>query len=172
MKRLHSKGGKSLNLSRNEKSDFEIIYDRYSGLLYRLSISHLQSAHDAEDAVHDVFAKYISQPRQFKDKEHEEAWFVKVTVNHCRDLLRKKKYRTHLSLDEVHHLKTDEAEENGVLEAVVRLSDRYKSVIILHYLEGYSIDEVSFMLGLSVSAVKMRLSRGRDLLKNLMEKED
>ena len=161
-----------MNLSQNGKSNFEMIYDRYSALLYRLSLSHLQSAHDAEDAVHDVFAKYISEPRQFKDKEHEEAWFVKITVNHCRDLLRKKKYRTHLSLDEVHHLKTEGIEENSVLEIVGRLSERYKSVIILHYLEGYSIDEVSFMLGLSVSAVKMRLSRGRELLKNLMEKED
>ena len=161
-----------MNLSQIGKSDFEIIYDRYSGLLYRLSLSHLQNAHDAEDAVHDVFAKYISEPHKFKDKEHEEAWFVKVTVNHCRDLLRKKKYRNHLSLDEVHHLKTVEAEENSVLEVLGKLSERYKAVIILHYLEGYSIDEISFMLGISVSAVKMRLSRGRDLLKNLMEKED
>jgi RNA polymerase sigma-70 factor (ECF subfamily) len=93
-------------------------------------------------------------------------------VNHCRDLLRKKKYRNHLSLDEVHHLKTEEAEENGVLEVLDKLSERYKAVIILHYLEGYSIDEISFMLGISASAVKMRLSRGRDLLKNLMKKED
>ena len=161
-----------MNLSQIGKSDFEIIYDRYSGLLYRLSLSHLQSPHDAEDAVHDVFAKYISEPHKFKDKEHEEAWFVKVTVNHCRDLLRKKKYRNHLSLDEVHHLKTAEAEENSVLEVLGKLSERYKAVIILHYLEGYSIDEISFMLGISASAVKMRLSRGRDLLKKLMEKED
>ena len=162
-----------MNLSQIGKSDFEIIYDRYSGLLYRLSLSHLQSAHDAEDAVHDVFAKYISEPHKFKDKEHEEAWFVKVTVNHCRDLLRKKKYRNHLSLDEVHHLKTEEETENsGVLEVLGKLSERYKAVIILHYLEGYSIDEISFMLGISASAVKMRLSRGRDLLKNLMKKED
>jgi RNA polymerase sigma-70 factor (ECF subfamily) len=159
-------------LSRNGKSDFEIVYDRYSGLLYRLALSHLQNAHDAEDAVHDVFAKYISEPHKFKDEEHEEAWFVKVTVNHCRDLLRKKKYRNHLSLDEIHHLKTEEAESSGVLEVVGKLSERYKAVIILHYLEGYSVDEISFMLGISVSAVKMRLSRGRDLLKNLMEKED
>ena len=162
-----------MNLSRNEKSDFEMIYDRYSGLLYRLALSHLQNAHDAEDAVHDVFAKYISEPHKFKDEEHEEAWFVKVTVNHCRDLLRKKKYRNHLSLDEIHQIKTEEEPGvNGILEVLGRLSERYKAVIILHYLEGYSIDEISFMLGVSVSAVKMRLSRGRDLLKNLMEKED
>ncbi len=162
-----------MNLSQIGKSDFEIIYDRYSGLLYRLALSHLQSAHDAEDVVHDVFAKYISAPRKFKDKEHEEAWFVKVTVNHCRDLLRKKKYRNHLSLDDVHHLKAKEETENvRIISVLGELSERYKVVIILHYLEGYSIDEISFMLGISVSAVKMRLSRGRDLLKNLMEKED
>lgn len=162
-----------MNLSRNGKSDFEIVYDRYSGLLYRLALSHLQNAHDAEDAVHDVFAKYISEPHKFKDKEHEEAWFVKVTVNHCRDLLRKKKYRNHLSLDDIHHMKTNGiTEDNSILEVLGKLSERYKAVIILHYLEGYSVDEISFMLGISVSAVKMRLSRGRDLLKNLMEKED
>ncbi|MBQ7115590.1 MAG: RNA polymerase sigma factor [Clostridia bacterium] len=162
-----------MSLSQVGKSDFEIMYDKYSGLLYRLALSHLQSAHDAEDAVHDVFAKYISTPHRFKDNVHEEAWFVKVTVNHCRDILRKKKHRNHLSLDEIHHLKTEEETENsGVLEVLGKLSERYKAVIVLHYLEGYSIDEISFMLGISVSAVKMRLSRGRDLLKNLMERED
>ena len=98
---------------------------------------------------------------------------IRVTVNACYDFLRKKKYRNHLSLDEIHHLKTEEeTENNGVLEVLGELSERYKAVIILHYLEGYSIDEISFMLGISASAVKMRLSRGRDLLKNLMEKED
>ncbi len=162
-----------MSLSQIGKSDFEMIYDRYSGLLYRLALSHLQSAHDAEDAVHDVFSKYIAAPRRFKNKEHEEAWFVKVTVNHCRDLLKKKKYRNHLSLDDYHHLKAKDETENGsIVEALGKLSERYKAVIVLHYFEGYSIDEISFMLGVSVSAVKMRLSRGRDLLKNLMEKED
>ena len=65
-----------MNLSQIGKSDFEKMYDRYSGLLYRLALSHLQNAHDAEDAVHDVFAKYMVEPRAFKSEEYEKAWFI------------------------------------------------------------------------------------------------
>ena len=162
-----------MSLSQIGKSDFEKMYDRYSGLLYRLALSHLQSSHDAEDAVHDVFARFMAKPREFESEEYEKAWFIKVTVNQCHDMQRKKKYRTHLSLDDVHHLATEENSSlQGVFGVVCRLPDKYKDVILLHYLEGYLIDEISFMLGISVSAVKMRLSRGRELLKKLMEKEE
>ena len=86
---------------------------------------------------------------------------------------RRGKLRCHDSLDDISELPlaADES-ENGVLQTVFTLPEKYKTAIVLHYLEGFSVEEISSMLGLSGSAVKMRLSRGRELLKNLLDKEE
>ncbi len=154
-----------------EKNSIEQIYEKYADLLYRLALVNLGSESDAEDAVHDCFMKYLEKQPPFNDDKHEEGWFVKVTVNICRDIMRKKKHRGYVPLEEIHHLKNEENEDMGILYYLEKISPRHRAVITLHYLEGYSVSEISEMLNISASAVKMRLSRGRELLKEQMEKE-
>lgn len=162
-----------MNLIQDEKIEFEKVYDELSNLLYRLSLSHVKNSQDAEDIVHDVFAKYIEVRKTFKDDEHRRAWFVRVTVNKCHDFLRKKSHRDHLSLDDISEISQNEnLNLPRVFNLVSSLSEKYKTVMVLHYLEGYGVKEISSMLYISVSAVKMRLSRGRDMLKDKMEKEE
>lgn len=152
-------------------NDFEIVYDTYADMLYRVALVNVKNPSDAEDVVHDVFIKYFENQQKFKDDKHREAWLVRVTINACRDHLRKKAYRTHTPLEEVHHLHAQE-EDEGIIYHLSQLPEKYRSVITLHYLEGYSVNEITKMLGLSASAVKMRLSRGRELLKAIIEKGD
>lgn len=162
-----------MNLYQDDKIEFEKVYDEFSNLLYRLALSHVKNSSDAEDIVHDVFAKYIELKKTFKDYEHSRAWFVRVTVNKCHDFLRKKRYRDHLSLDDITEFSQSEnLNLPRVFNLISDLSEKYKTVIVLYYLEGYSINEISSTLYISVSAVKMRLSRGRDMLKNKLEKEE
>ncbi len=148
------------------------IYDRYADTLYRLALTHLGSREDAEDAVHDVFAKYMSASPSFRDSEHEKAWFIRVTVNRCHDLHRHKSKRNYVALEaaeDIEHIHEDEPEIVGVVRS---LPEKYKSAIVLHYLEGFSVEETAKLLSLTVSAVKMRLSRGRDYIKELIVKEE
>ncbi len=146
------------------------VYDKYADMLYRLAYSMVLSTHDAEDVVHDVFAKYLMKNPHFKDEEHEKAWFLRVTVNQCHDFAKKQKYRNYTPLEEV--VATVETKEDlGLLPAVLALDEKYKMVLLLHYFEGYSVEEIAFSLKLSVSAVKMRLSRGREKLKHQIGKE-
>lgn len=162
-----------MNSVKVRKTDFEAVYDKYADMLYRLALSHLQSREDAEDVVHDVFAKYLESVGKLKDAEHERAWLIKVTVNACRDFLRKKKYRTYIAIDEIQEIAAKDTEPlPEVFEMVAVLPEKYKTVIVLHYLEGYSVDEISSIIGVSASAIKMRLSRGREVLKKYMEKEE
>lgn len=156
-----------------DKIDFESIYDRYADMLYRLAFSHLQNKEDAEDVVQDVFLKYLGTIRPFLNREHEQAWLIRVTVNACYDFLRKKKYRMHVPIDEIEEslLKEDEILYD-VSQMLDGLPPKYKTVMLLYYFEGYSVEEISHILKLSKSAVKMRLSRSRTLLKEHIEKED
>ena len=151
----------------DKKEDFDYAYARYADMLYRLALSYLNCREDAQDAVHDVFMKYLHAVHKPEGEEHQRAWFVRCTINQCHDMLRKKKYRMHESLDEINELPSEEKElEYDVCKLVSGLPEKYRAAITLHYLEGYNVKEVASMLKISVSAVKMRLSRGRLLLKD------
>lgn len=144
----------------------EQAYEKYADMLYRLALSHLKNPHDAEDTVQDVFIKYINHFSILKDEEHERAWLIRTTVNRCYDLLKYNSKRNHIALDEVNEIAAEEKELHiEIFQILEKLPAKNKTVIILHYLEGFSIDEIARMLHLSTSAVKMRLSRGREQMK-------
>lgn len=161
----------SAYISRSVNNDFEEIYEKYSDMLFRLALSNSSSKEDAEDAVHDVFATVLSGKIVFMNEEHRKAWFIRATVNKCRDILRKNSVRNHAALDEIGDIASEKEEENPIIEALRRLPDKYRTAVTLHYLEGYSVEETAKILNLSVSAIKMRLSRGRLMLREILEKE-
>lgn len=161
-----------MNPFKNEKQEFETAYGLYADMLYRLSFSYMKNKEDAEDVVQEVFTKYFCGLHLPMNPEQEKAWFLRVTINQCHDTLRKKGYRMYTSLDEVAETVAAEESDTGYLqEALQRLSEKYRGVVILHYLEGYSVEEIAKILHLSTSAVKMRLKRGREFLKEELEKE-
>lgn len=151
-------------------------YDRYADMLYHLALSHMQNKEDAEDVIQEVFCKYYSKMPSFADTNHEKAWFIRVTVNQCRDHLRHRKLRTHAPLHEIGEIagQTGITDENAldVMQLLSFLPEKYRSVVILHYLEGLSVEEIALALNLGKSAVKMRLSRAREQLQKTLEKED
>ena len=142
----------------------ELMYDRYGDMLFRVCFSILVSHSDAEDAVQDVFMKYMDKRPVFSDEEHAKAWLIRVGTNHCKDMLRSRKVRSSLTLEEIEEYEI-EPEQSTILSHVFDLPVKYREVIVLHYLEGYAIKEIASALSLSESAVKMRLTRGRELLK-------
>ena len=151
----------------------EQAYEKYADMLYRLALSHLKNREDAEDTVQEVFVKYMHHFSIFSDAEHERAWLIRTTVNRCYDLLRYNSKRTHEGLDEIEELAAEEKEHNTeIFHVLEKLPAKNKTVIVLYYLEGFSIEEISHMLRISASAVKMRLSRGREQMKEEMEKEE
>lgn len=144
------------------------MFERYTNLLYRLCYSILLQQEDAEDAVQDVFLMYYRKQPVFADEDHEKAWFIRVAVNRCKDLLRRRKIREWIPLSEVEEKLAGEGpehEESEVLGALYSLPEKYRTVMILHYLEEYPVKQVAKLCGLTQSAVKMRLARGREQLK-------
>ncbi|MBR6785460.1 MAG: RNA polymerase sigma factor, partial [Clostridia bacterium] len=148
--------------------------DKHSDMLFRLALAQLGNSEDAMDAVHDVFLKFFDTQPDFKDGEHERAWFIRSTVNRCHDIQRHKKIRSHPSLDEIGDVASNDDGEatKQIYRALSALPEKYSSVITLHYLEGFSVEEIASMLRITQSGIKMRLSRGRETLKKLIETEE
>ncbi|MBR5459724.1 MAG: RNA polymerase sigma factor [Clostridia bacterium] len=156
----------SEKLDRRER--LNLLFSKYSDLLYRIALVKLHSREDAEDAVQDTFIKYLTSPFTLYSDGEERAWLVRVLENRCLDILRRRSVRDYLPIDDMTDLATEDEVSQGVFEALSRLSEKYRTVILLHHLEGFSIDEISKALSLSKSAVKMRLSRGREELKTIL----
>ena len=148
------------------KPNIEAVYKLYADTLYRVALSTLQSDMDAQDAVQDVFIKYMSSNPEFKDAEHEKAWFLRVTVNRCHDMLRSRKVRLKLHAEsDVEPVNPASKARQELFEVLQSIPEKYKSTVILHCLEGLSLQETADVLGISLSAAKMRLKRAREIIK-------
>mgnify|MGYP000000567032 FL=1 len=145
------------------------LFDQYHDLVYRLALSYTGSIPDAEDAVQTVFLKLLEgtpPPQPGK----ERPWLSRVAVNCCRDLLRRRKYRRHESLEAAEQLFA-QPEDRELYTAVMELPEKERAAVYLHYYEGYTFQEIGEILHISPSAVSMRLHRGRKKLQAIL-KED
>jgi len=142
---------------------FHQVYAQYGPALYRFCLLQLKNAADAEDALQEVFLKRLYRAPAFDSPEHEKRWLYRVALNQCRDELRRKR-RTEVPLEEAALLAMPEAERELVAQ-VAALPEKLRTVIHLHYYEGYSIKEIAAVLRIRPGTVGSRLSRGREILK-------
>ena len=149
--------------------DIEQIFRRHAQTVYRVCYSFLGSAADAEDATQATFMKLIDHPRSFESEQHEKAWLIVCASNLCRDIL-KSAGRTRVTAMPEREL-ADASSVGPIdetLDAVLRLPEKYKDVVYLHYYEGYKTDEIARMLQERPSTVRNRLRDARRLLKRAL----
>ena len=145
----------------------EEAYNTCGTAVYRLAMVYLGRRADAEDVTQEVFLRLLCRAPTFADGEHRRRWLLQVTANLCRDQLRGFWRRRVTELDD--SLPAAAPEERTALDAVMALPEQYRLHIHLHYYEGYSVAEMAEILKLGQSAAKMRLKRGRELLKMELE---
>ena len=150
--------------------EIERIVDEYASELFRLCPVMLKNTHDAEDAVQDTLLSYLQHAPEFESRESERSWLLTVAANRCRDSLRRAKRHPSVSMDELTELGATD-EHALVLDALMALPEKFRLVLTLHYVEGYSTSEIAGMIGRTPSAVKMRLQKGRRLLEDTLGKE-
>lgn len=142
--------------------------ERYSDTIRRICMIYLKNYADTEDIFQTVFLKYILSEDAFENGEHEKAWFIRVTINACKDLL-KNIFRSHfVSLERVMDMAQPpnmSSEYREVLKAVLSLPQKYRDVTYLHYYEEYTAPEISNILGKNVNTVYTLLTRSRQMLK-------
>lgn len=148
------------------------IYETYADTLFRIAMVHLGRREDAEEATQDTFIKLIEKAPTFNDAEHQKAWLIRVITNHCKSLLGRGWRKREVKLEGIDPITTDNPEDQALIELVLSLPVKYRTVVHLYYYEDYPIREIGEILELSESAVKMRLKRGRQLLKLELEGEE
>ena len=108
--------------------------EKYADTVRRICIVHLKNNADTEDIFQTVFLKYVLSSVSFESEEHEKAWFICVTVNACKDLLKSFFRSRTVSLDELVEKPSQMPQDNReVLEAVLELPAKYRDVVYLYY---------------------------------------
>lgn len=145
----------------------------YADMVYRLCLVHLKNPQDAEDVFQTVFMKYVLSSAAFENPEHEKAWFIRVTLNACRDLLRSLFRRQAVPLEELLDLpQEDSGEDREVLRAVLELPVKYRDPVYLHYFEGYTAPEIGRLMRKNVNTVYSLLGRAKALLREKLGGEE
>ncbi|MEZ3463877.1 MAG: sigma-70 family RNA polymerase sigma factor [Lachnospiraceae bacterium] len=146
--------------------DVNRVMEAYADMVRRICFVHLKNRHDTEDVFQNVYMKYLLYEGSFESSEHEKAWFARVTINACTDWLRALSRRKWVPLDALAEEGTvldDPSKE--VLEAVLRLPEKYRDVIYLFYYEEYTAVEIAKILGKKENTVYTWLSRAKDILR-------
>lgn len=161
------------------EKDLQLKIDEYSGMLYKLAYFQLKNFQDAEDVVQETFYQYIRTSPVFENREHEKAWFMKVTLNGCRKLFRCAWYRhrdilppqevTAESSMEKDYLERERRQE--LLNAVFSLPVKYREILHLFYFEDFSVKQIVEVTGRKESTVTSQLTRGRELLRKKLKEE-
>lgn len=147
--------------------------EEYSDTIYRIALNITKNSEDAFDVCQDVFLRLIKSKNKIKNSEHLKAWLIRATLN-CAKSYCSKAYTKHRA--DFDSLSTADLVHNDsydtLIESVMKLPEKYSTVIHLFYYEDMQINEIASTLKITQSAVKQRLARGRKKLKIILEGED
>lgn len=159
-----------MNNQSNRPVDWmEEIVKRNENKLFRAAIAIMGGKADAEDIVQDVFIKLLEKHPHFESPEHEAAWLIRVTVNLCKSRLRSHWWKKTVPLLDSYPARTDEQQD--IMQTVLSLPSKYRTVIHLFYYEGYSTKEIAEITKQKTSTVREQLTRARRMLKAFLEGE-
>lgn len=159
-----------MNSAVSEREYIERCIAKYSDNMLRAAYSILGSLAESEDAVQEVFIKLYRQKPTFNNESHEKAWLLRVTVNQAKNRLRQLK-RLCAYEESCDGTVFASSEQRAVYEAVRTLDEKYRTVVHLHYFEGYTIKEIAQILSIPSSTAGTRLERAKTQLRKLLSME-
>lgn len=174
---------------RGDVDAFSVLVSKYQDRIYSAVYNYVPNPEDAVDITQDAFVKAYSKLTSFDSGSTFYTWLYRIAVNTAIDFLRKRKSRPADSLDDdkfsemgfepvsndvgadpVSVLHTNE-QQRMLKRAISSLSEKLRTVIVLHDVEGLSQEEVAEILKVPVGTVKSRVSRGRAELRSLLRKQ-
>ena len=172
-----------------DTDSFSILLDKYQDRIYSAVLNYVYNPDDAVDVTQEAFVKAYTKLTSFNRSSAFYTWIYRIAVNAAIDFLRKKKSRPADSLDDARYtqlglepVSKDPASDpdkalvrsdgkRALREAISRLSDKLRSVIVLHDVEGLSQEEVAEVLQVPIGTVKSRVSRARAELRHILREQ-
>lgn len=160
-------------VANNNALFFGVLYDRYSKMVYNKCYGFSKSKDEAEDLTQDVFLMLFVKLASFKGKSKFSTWLYSFTYNFCVNYVNRNKQRkmsdNSIPMDATEYKLTEEVSDDSIYElkanklekALKLVTPEDKSILLLKYQDGASIKELSEIMEMGESAIKMRLKRAK-----------
>ncbi|MFN8353516.1 MAG: RNA polymerase sigma factor [Spirosomataceae bacterium] len=163
-----------LFIETNKDVYFEYLYDRYADKVYRKCLSFVKDPAKAEDFTHDIFLKLVLSLNSYKEHAKFSTWLYSITYNFCVDKVRTAKKVQEVELDDNFDSIDDsddsdlkEIEAQRLRDTLREVSPDERAILLMKYQEDLSIKDIADVLGVTESAVKMRLKRAKEKVRKL-----
>lgn len=162
-----------IDVASNPSDAVERALNLFGDDILRLAFSYLKRREDAEDIVQETLIRLMKSAKQFEGEEQLKAWLLRVSANLCRDQLKSSNHKKQVALPEGYEVASEDSAmpegESEVMQAVMSLPEKYRSVIHLYYFEEYATKEIAEILDKKEATVRSLLKRGREKLENMMK---
>ncbi len=141
--------------------------DMHGDCIYRLALCRLQNQADAEDAFQDTFLAFFQESGAARwDERHMKAWLIRVAINKCNDIARRKKHLSHVDLAEISEIPAQDLYGYiDLWDAVNRLPEKQRLIFHLYYAEGIQTEEIAAIMKIPGNTVRVTLNRARTALR-------
>ncbi len=154
------------------KQSVNELIERYRDNLFAVAFHMCKNAADADDIVQETFLQYYLSGKNFDNEQHIRSWLIRVAINKAKNINHSFWRQHKVPLEEYMETLVFETPEDGELfETVMNLPDKYRIVIHLYYYEDFSIREIAKTLRLTENTIKVRLMRGRKMLREVLKEE-
>lgn len=147
---------------------------RYESLVYGIAVAHTRCRGDADDVYQDVFLTYHRRQPHCRSEEHRKAWLITTTLNCARSVTRSS-WRTRVvplnpeTADPTDQFRFATEEQETLFRALRSLPETHRTVLYLFYFADQPVARIAELLDVGPAAVKMRLSRGRALMRERLQ---
>jgi RNA polymerase sigma factor (sigma-70 family) len=159
---------------RKSKKAQKELYEKYQEQMFRLCYRYLGNVHDSEDVLVDGFLKIFEKIElvEYRNANSFINWMKTIMINESLMFLRKKKRiqftENDLIIEQENQIETS-MELRDILKLLAGMPDGYRTIFNMYVIEGYSHNEISEILGISVQTTKSQLSRAKRFLQNLIQ---
>ncbi|MCX7694687.1 MAG: sigma-70 family RNA polymerase sigma factor [Caloramator sp.] len=166
-------------ISRQDRNaEIETLIDEYGDDVLRLCFIYTKDYSQAEDLFQEVFIKIYKNIDKFRQDSDVYTWITRIAINTCKDYLKSAWIKRNIlfwdvKTEEKETVENDvikEIERDYILEAVLKLPEKYRVVVYLYYYKGFTTADMSQILNTKESTIRSRLMRAREILRsNLKE---
>jgi RNA polymerase sigma-70 factor, ECF subfamily len=174
-------------VKKGDQEAFEGIVDLFKDKIYRHCYRMVGNGHEAEDLAQETFLRAYRNISKYNNEFKFSTWIFRIATNLCIDRLRKKKpdyyldaevpgtdgatMYSQLSSDEPlpEQIVTENERWHELQEEIMKLPEKYRTAIVLKYVEDLSLEEISQIMDIPVPTVKTRIHRGREALKKVFQ---
>lgn len=156
------------------EEQFDYVYTEYAKDLLYIAYGYTKNKEDSIDIMQKAYVALLNSNKNFISNDHIKYFLIRVTINESINLVKSYTYKKVIKNNDFIYNVPDIKNEESTYELteIIRfLPEKYKTIIVLYYYDDIKIKDISKILKISESSVKKRLQRGRNLLREIIERD-